>query len=321
MSPGVTDSHLMAPNDTYSPTGAECPVDEPVAAPVAGFTPRSLRKARLLGHDTPPYFRPVGSRRVKYLLSQVRAWREARTVRRPITNTPCPPTNRSNMTTATAIPLSTTRDASIAALDSDVTVLHAIRALMLARQHQQQEESGRAVLAEAFSATVAAGLEPTLDAVAATLAGLTESANSAAAHARAATEQVRAAVGRHQEAMKPVRAAIESALSDLRTQRAGAMHQRDTRRTPDTEQSPSIRADIERLKSAGYKIEEPLAASVLTDDEARCQNLIVQALGQQIGRLEVFSKKVALDLAGLARVASEDGHEGILAALAQDAAA
>ena len=306
----------MTPNDTPTPNAGERPVDEPVAAPVAGFTPRSLRKARLLGRDTPPYFRPAGSRRVKYLLSQVSAWREARTIRPPITNSPCATLNRNFMTNATDTLFSTTtRDASIAALDNDVTVLHAVRTLMLARQRRQQEESGRAVLAEAFAAAVAAGLEPTPEAVAATLTGLTESSNSAAAHARAATEQVRAAVGRHQEAMKPVRAAIEFDLSNLRTQHAEAMHKRDTRIDADAKSATQLSADIQRLKHAGYEVKAPLAVAALSDDEVRRQNLIVQALGQKISRLEAFTKQVALDLAGLARAASEDGHEGILRAL------
>lgn len=306
----------MTPNDTLDPNASERPVDESVAAPLAGFTPRSLRKARLLGRDTPPYFRPSGSRRIKYLVSAVHAWRDARMVPSPITNSPCATTNLNNMTNVTATTLSAAqRDAAIATLDKDATVLYAARALMLTRQRQQQEESGRAVLAEAFAATVAAGLEPTPEAVAATLAGLAESANSAAAHARAATEQVRAAVNRHQEAMKPVRAAIESDLAKLHARRSNAMDKRDTRR--DADSTAHLSAEIQRLKDAGYEVKVPMAVAALTDEEAKQQNMVVYALGQKIDRLEVVSKQVALDHAGLARIASEDGHECILAALAQ----
>ncbi|MEJ8811824.1 hypothetical protein WKW77_12155 [Variovorax ureilyticus] len=292
-------------------------VDEAVAAPVAGLSPRGLQTRRLKGQDHPPYVR-IGSHRIKYALSQVHAWREARTVRGTNPNSSRPTIN------SIAIGNTLTTNASaIAEIQSNSKITAIALDIVAAQQRHLAQHGHNAVLREVIRTLVDAGQHVTLESALATAEGLADAMEVQHRRDAESAAEVPGAVRFYREATKRLRGEVESAAADMRTQRSVAAHKRDTLNiVNDPAQelrgrlASTIGVDLQRLKDAGFEIKMPPSPAPGTAAEVEEQNMIAYRLGQKIARLEVFIKQRAIDIDGLAQVATEDGHDGILVSIA-----
>lgn len=298
-------------------------VDEHVAAPVAGFTARSLKKARLAGADAPPHIR-VGARRVKYRMSQVLRWIDAHTVPSTLSEQPAvPPDTMLDPLAqyARTISRSAALDAAVTALDRDRSVQRASRAVLAARQREHAAQGHRALIAEAVRAADEAGLEPTPDAIITILGDLAAVHDGRATEALSDAEAVRDAARKHAQRVAGLIAAIGQQAAALDVEALGA------RRAADALAQPASHDEVRReLMAIGgvdvLKVQDLIAkiqkhSAVPEENAKEIECLIDKVRHAHVEAAELRALLVEaplIDLAAVARIAGK--YPAIAAALA-----
>ncbi|RZL65955.1 MAG: hypothetical protein EOP81_02245 [Variovorax sp.] len=295
----------MSLQSTSRTVAPEPLVDEADAAPVAGFTARSLKKARLRGLDHPPYIR-IGSR-LKYQLSAVVAWREARAVRAPNTNSRLATLQHPFFMNNEILfnPLTASQALSDAAqhvvIDTDGDVIRAARAVVAARETLNAKLSARIAITRAVQKVVASGAAPTTAAVVAALNDQTHAVAEMFEMATAAHEESYDARQLYREqVLKPIHAAVCTALADLRAQHADAARERET--GVSTKGGAGVAelglaasgVDVAALKAAGVAF--PAAPDADASAVKTRANLKIHKIVPVIADLEKLLKVAVLDL-------------------------
>ncbi|RYF74205.1 MAG: hypothetical protein EOO22_07465 [Comamonadaceae bacterium] len=313
-------SHTVAPEPL---------ADEADAAPVAGFTARSLKKARLRGLNHPPYIR-IGSR-VKYVLSEVIAWRQAHAVRPPISNSrPAtlqhPFMNKANNPFCNPLAGSSKLSdaAALVALHESAEVQRATRNVVAARDGLSYERRVMHVLSTAVRAVQNSSSAPTPAAVFEELQKQAHDVDAELAAANAAAEEIVEARRTYRAMiLEPIRAATCEALADLRARRDDAVRERETGVSM-TEAAGAAELElvaagvnVDALKAAGVAF--PAAPDSDTSAVKTRANLAIHALTPRLAALEKLLKLAVIDLDALDAIAAD--HDAIANAVAQVRAA